>query len=96
MDVACKITSKVIEQRCNSILADHGMEEQNGFMSKRGCSDGIFLLTQTIMKRREHKKGTWVLFLDLIKAFPSVSRTALPLILTKFGAPPRFGPSILI
>ena len=65
------------------------MEEQNGFMSKRGCSDGIFLLTQTIMKRREHKKGTWVLFLDLIKAFPSVSRTALPLILAKFGAPPR-------
>ena len=48
MDVACKVISKIVTDRLATILAEFGMEAQNGFMSGRGCSDGIFLLFQAL------------------------------------------------
>ena len=45
MDIVCKVVSKVMERRLNSILLEHGMEAQNGFMGGRGTTDGTFLPT---------------------------------------------------
>ena len=44
--------------------------------SGRGTSDGTFTVKQLINKRREHGLETWVLFLDLVKAFDRVPRCA--------------------
>ena len=40
-----------------------------------------------LLKRREHWLGSWVLFVDLVKAFNSVDRSLLLAILGKFGVP---------
>lgn len=87
MDTVCKLVSKVMETRLQSILKMYGMEAQNGFMGGRGCSDGIFLLYQALLKRREHQQDSWVLLVDLVKAFPSVPREGLWAVLAKFGVP---------
>ena len=89
MDIVCKIVSKVMERRLNSILLVHGMEAQNGFMGGRCTTDGIFLLYQALLKRREHQQDSWVLLIDLIKAFPGVSRELMYAVLAKFGVPPH-------
>ena len=49
---------------------DH--ENQCGFRNGRGCSDGSFTIKALLNKRREHNLETWVLFLDLVKAFDMV------------------------
>jgi len=49
--------------------------------------DGLFSLYQALRKRNEHGLETFVLFLDLIKAFDSVPRDCLWAILRKFGIP---------
>jgi len=87
MDLCCKLVSKVLERRLGSILKVFGMEAQNGFMAGRGCSDGIFLLYQALLKRREHCQDSWVLLVDLVKAFPSVPRDGMWAVLSKFGVP---------
>ena len=40
-----------------------------------------------LQKRKEHNLATWALFIDLVKAFDSVSREALWAVLRKFGIP---------
>ena len=80
LEVAYKIVALILHMRltliCESIdHLDHEM--QCGFRGKRGCADAIFTLKQLIRKRREHGLETWVLFIDLVKAFDRVPREAL-------------------
>ena len=72
LDAASKIVSMVINGRLQLLLKEVGIEEQNGFMGGRGGSDGIFCIRQALKKRREHGKESWVLFVDLVKAFDTV------------------------
>ena len=89
MDLLCKVLSKIFTTRLNSIMKQHGLEYQNGFTAGRGTPDGTSLLMQTLWKRHEHNQGSWAVFIDLVKAFPSVNRTGLWAVLAKFGVPPR-------
>ena len=89
MDSVCKLVSKILQQRLDKILIEHGLECQNGFMGGRGTTDGISILYQALLKRREHQQASWVVLLDLIKAFPGVPRELMFEILSKFGVPPK-------
>ena len=76
LEVAYKIVANIMLVRLNPILETLDHEAQCGFRRGRGCPDGTFTVKQLINKRREHGLETWVLFLDLVKAFDRVPRCA--------------------
>jgi hypothetical protein len=90
LDIASKVMSSVIVARMSLIQEHEGLEEQTGFRSQRGTIDGSFSANIGLQKRREHGLPTWALFIDLVKAFDTVSREALFQILAKFGMPAHF------
>ena len=61
-----------------------------GFTKNRSTMDAIFALLQAVAKRRQHGADTWMAFIDLRKAYPSVPRHVLFRVLEKFGIPSHF------
>jgi hypothetical protein len=57
-------------------------------MGGRGRFDGVFTLKQVIKKRHEHGLQTWLLLIDLVKAFDRVPRELLWQVMSKQGVPP--------
>ena len=64
-------------------------EQQCGFRPDKGCLDAIYTVKIALKKRREHGKESWVIFLNLVKAFDRVLRELLWAIMEKFGVPPK-------
>ena len=64
-------------------------ESQCGFRPERGTTDASFSLKQALRKRREHGLETWVVFIDLVKAFDRVPREMLWEVLLRYGVPPK-------
>ena len=64
-------------------------ESQCGFRSWRGCLDALFSVKMLAKKRREHGLETWLLFIDLVKAFDRVPLELLWLIMARQGVPPK-------
>jgi hypothetical protein len=56
-------------------------ESQCGFRKGRGCSDMIFTVHQLVEKSWEHRAKMFFLFIDLRKAYNSVPRAAIWLVL---------------
>jgi len=50
-------------------------EAQGGFRSERRCADQILILRGVCELRRREKKGTYLAFLDVSKAYDTVWRT---------------------
>ena len=90
LDIASKILSSVLVQRMHHVQNLEGLLEQFGFASGVGTTDGSYTTTIGLQKRKEHKKATWVFFIDLIKAFDTVIRSATFAVLRKFGFPDHF------
>ena len=89
LETLYKIAAIILHDRLQPVVESIDHEEQCGFRPQRGCSDGIFTVKLAIKKRREHGLETWVMFLDLVKAFDRVPRQALWEVLKKFGVPPK-------
>lgn len=91
LSVAGKILARVLLNRLVSAIAeDHLPETQCGFRANRGTTDMVFVLRQIQEKCREQNKALYVTFVDLTKAFDTVSRQGLWKILEKLGCPPKF------
>ena len=90
LETAYKIIAIILHERLLPIeesLENH--ESQCGFRSGRGCSDAVFTVKMAMKKRREHGLESWILFLDLVKAFDRVPRELLWLVLGKLGVPSK-------
>ena len=87
LETSYKILAIILHDRLRPIAEGLDHEAQCGFRPQRGCADGIFTIKMAMKKRREHGLETWILFLDLVKAFDRVPRQLLWLVLEKLGVP---------
>ena len=88
LEVAYKIVAILLDERLEPVCESLDHEAQCGFRRKRGTTDALYTVRQLIAKRREHGQETWILFLDLVKAFDRVPRQLLWKVLLKYGVPP--------
>ena len=89
LEAAYKIIAILLHERLLPIAERLEHEAQSGFRPGRGCADAVFTVKLAMKKRREHGQETWILFLDLVKAFDRVPRELLWDILMKFGVPTK-------
>ena len=74
LSIAGKILSKVILNRLNTHLLDEAVPESKcGFHSNRGTVNMIFPARQIQEKCKEQNRDLYMLFVDLKKAFDTVS-----------------------
>ena len=71
---ACKILSKIIQDRIQRREEDILKEEQAGFRKGRGITDHIFAFSQIVEKMWEKNKDIYCVFIDFKQAFDSVWR----------------------
>ena len=89
LEAAYKIVCIILHGRLLPIQESLDHEAQCGFRPGRGCSDAVYTVKLAMKKRREHGLETWILFIDLVKAFDRVPRELLWKILLKFGVPAK-------
>ena len=88
-DVVGKVLGRIVLGRLQVIAEKILPESQSEFRKGIGCADMIFVARQLVEKAREHGKSLYVLFVDLRKAYDSVSRQALWKVLEKYGVPEK-------
>ena len=90
LSIAGKILARVLLYRFISMTAQENTpESQYGFKINRGTVDMIFVLRQIQEKCREQNMGLCAAFVDLTKAFDSISRDGLWKILARLGCPSK-------
>ena len=89
LSLTSKVFSKIIQDRLNKAMDSHIREEQAGFRPGRSCSDQIFVLRQILEQSKEWNTPLYVNFLDLEKAFDSIHRESLWMILRHHGIPQK-------
>ena len=91
LSIAGKILARVPLNRLPKHLEqDHLPESQCGFRTGRGTIDMIFAARQLQEKSMEQRQDLYISFVDLNKAFDSVSKEGLWKILAKFSCPEKF------
>lgn len=87
LDVVGKVVARVVQGRLQDLAEEVLPESQCGFRNGRGCSDMIFTVRQVVEKSWEHKAKAFLVFIDLRKAYDSVPREAMWVVLRKLGVP---------
>ena len=92
MSIAGKILARVLLNRLNEHLERSRLlpESQCGFRKNRGTIDMIFTAQQLQEKCQEQNVDLYMTFVDLTKAFDTVSREGLWKIMAKCGCPAKF------
>ena len=89
LEVVGKILPRVIQDRLQEIVEEEVLESQCGFRKRRGCVDMIFVVRQLAERVVEHCTKHFILFIDFQKAYDSVPRKALWIVLETYGVPER-------
>ena len=88
--IAGKILGRVLLNRLAlNIIEPNLSESQCGFRANRGTTDMVFSARQLQEKCREQNMDLYMAFIDLTKAFDTVSRAGLWSLLAKFGCPSK-------
>jgi hypothetical protein len=86
-DIAAKCIASIITLRLTHHISRHGIEEQCGCLFHKGCTDATFSMKSALQTLKEHGHSTYVLFVDLVKAFDTANRALLWKILEIYGVP---------
>jgi hypothetical protein len=91
LSIAGKILARILLNRL-TVHLEQGLlpESQCGFRRNRGTVDMIFAARQLQEKCQEQNVNLYTTFVDLTKAFDTVSREGLWRIMAKFGCPEKF------
>ena len=87
LDVVGKVAARVLQSRLQIIAENILPDSQCGFRKGRSCTDMVFAVRQVLEKLYEHRCPGYVVFVDLRKAYDSVNRECMWLILAKAGVP---------
>ena len=91
LSVAGKVLVRVILNRLITKISEENLPEaQCGFRPNRSTTDMIFSVSQVQEKCTKQNMDLVAVFADLTKAFDTVSRDALWVILSKLGCPTKF------
>ena len=86
---AGKILLKLIARHLSEYCERVGIlpEEQSGFRPNRSTADMMFVIRRLQELARKKRISLYVCFIDLTKAYASVDRTLLWIVLARFGVP---------
>ena len=87
LDVVGKAIARILQDRLQVLAEEVLPESQCGFRKGRGCMDMVFAVRQLVEKSWEHRAKSFLVFIDLKKAYDSVPRDAMWLALGKLGVP---------
>ena len=71
LDVVRKVVARIIQERLQDLAEEELLECQCGFRKGHGCSD-IFSVCQLVEKSWEHRAKSFLVFIDLKKAYALV------------------------
>ena len=74
--------SSILTKRLQIVLQDEGYPFQFGSTPRTGCPDANFLMKNVLQMRREYNHDSWLVILDLVKAFDTVNHNLLFQLLT--------------
>ena len=89
LSVVGKLFARVILTRLQQLAERVYPESQCGFRSNRSTIDMVFSLRQIQEKCREQSMPLYMSFVDLAKAFDTVSRSGLFTVPDRIGCPPQ-------
>lgn len=89
LSIVGKLFARVILAKLQRLAERVYPEAQCGFRSGRSTTDMIFTLRQLQEKSREQNSPLVIAFVDLNKAFDTVSREGLYIAIRKIGCPPK-------
>ena len=88
LGVIGKLFARILQDRLQCVAEGLLPESQSGFRRGRGCMNMVFVTRQMIEKSFEHACPLYALLVDLRKAYDSIPRLALWLLLERVGVPP--------
>ena len=89
MPTAAKVMGKVIIKRISRGVDKKLRKEQAGFRSGRSTIEQIFVLRNIIEQSVKWNASLYICFIDYEKAFDSVHRETLWMIMSSYGIPPK-------
>ena len=87
LDVVGKVVARILQGKLQLLAEVELPESQYGFRKSRRCANMIFTVCQLVEKLWEHMAKSFVTFIDLKKAYDSVTRNVTWLALGKLGVP---------
>ncbi len=94
MGVCSKVFSRILCAKSYKLLAKHGKKHQHKATPKCGCQDRNFTLKSILYLQQQHNQETYVIFVDLVKAYDTYNHKLMHKILEQYRLSSKLQDSI--